>query len=152
MSDFTRYSLEALRTAGPLTTQRDQLICGALGLTGEAGETADHVKKHLFQGHELDRDKVVKELGDVLWYLALLARAVDSSLDEVAAANLAKLRARYPDGFDPERSINRAPTESPPPNREGLAAAAMISPVDVGVGVGEEAYFDGQGSAVRGKS
>ena len=107
MTDFTRYQLAALRTAGPLTTQRDQLICGALGLTGEAGETADLVKKHLFQGHELDRAKVIKELGDVLWYLVLLANAVDSSLDEVAAANLAKLRARYPDGFDPERSINR---------------------------------------------
>ena len=112
MNDFTRYELAALRTAGPLITQRDQLICGALGLTGEAGETADFIKKHLFHGHELDRDKVIKELGDVLWYVALLARSVDSSLDEVAAVNLAKLRDRYPDGFDPERSINRQQTEA----------------------------------------
>lgn len=104
---FTTYEQAALRAAAPLTTKRDRLTCGALGLAGESGEAADLVKKHLFHSHPLDRDKLLKELGDVLWYLALLANAAGSTLDEVAAANLAKLRARYPDGFDPERSMNR---------------------------------------------
>lgn len=79
----------------------------ALGLAGESGEVADLIKKHLGHGHSLDKGKLTKELGDVLWYIAVLSSEVGMSLEEVAEANLAKLRARYPEGFSTERSLNR---------------------------------------------
>lgn len=81
-------------------------IC-CLGLAGEAGEVADLVKKHLGHGHPLDRDQVVKECGDVLWYLAAIASVLGLSLDAIAQGNLAKLRERYPNGFNSEDSLNR---------------------------------------------
>ena len=81
---------------------------GALGLAGEAGECADHVKKHLFQGHNLNCAHLAEEIGDVLWYCAELAAGINRSLDEIAEQNIAKLRKRYPNGFDSERSIHRA--------------------------------------------
>ena len=80
----------------------------ALGLAGEAGETADMLKKHLFHGKPLNHDDVVKELGDVLWYVAGMATAIGISLDDVAQRNVDKLRARYPDGFSAEASAQRA--------------------------------------------
>ena len=83
------------------------LLNGVMGLCGEAGECIDLVKKHLHQGHELDRSKLCKELGDVAWYLAEAAYALDVSLEEVLRMNLDKLKKRYPQGFDSEKSINR---------------------------------------------
>lgn len=77
------------------------------GLTGEAGEVADLIKKHFGHGHELDLIKVNKELGDVLWYLSQLAEQFGLSLDDVAQANIDKLKKRYPDGFSEEASKNR---------------------------------------------
>ena len=102
------YQRQALRTLNPALDRRDVLINGVMGLCGEAGEAIDIVKKHLAQGHELDREGLIKELGDVAWYLAETAWALDVPLEEVLQRNLAKLRARYPDGFDSERSIGRA--------------------------------------------
>lgn len=107
---LNRYQESALRTArvneadkcSPLDLARD-----ALGVAGEAGEVADLVKKAIGHGHEMDAGKVKKELGDVLWYVAVLAHRVGFTLEEVAAANVEKLRKRYPEGFDPERSKNR---------------------------------------------
>ena len=63
--------------------------------------------KILGHGHELDRDKVIKELGDVLWYIAAIASFLHVPLDEIAQRNIDKLAARYPEGFSNERSINR---------------------------------------------
>lgn len=79
-----------------------------LGLAGEAGEVAEHIKKHVGHGHELDRDKIVKELGDVLWYVAVTAKRVGASLNEVARVNVEKLLKRYPDGFSSNASKNRS--------------------------------------------
>ena len=101
------YQQLAARTIGT-RTQADQLSNMALGLAGEAGETADMLKKHLFHGKALDRDEVVRELGDVLWYVAGMATAIGISLDEVARRNVDKLRRRYPDGFSVEASAQRA--------------------------------------------
>lgn len=108
---FDEYQQEALRTAG--NTQGDErgLSMTALGLTGEAGEYADLVKKHLYHSHEMDREKAKKELGDIAWYLAVAAYQHGFSLSEVIEGNVKKLRARYPAGFDPERSKNRAPED-----------------------------------------
>lgn len=84
-----------------------ELLNGALGLPGEAGEVADLVKKYIFHGHDLNRGELVKEIGDVCWYLALLCHAIDISLEEVMIANIEKLRNRYPEGFSESASINR---------------------------------------------
>ena len=70
-------------------------------------EAIDIVKKHLAQGHELDKEKLIKELGDIAWYLAETAYALDVSLEEVLSLNIEKLKKRYPEGFDSEKSINR---------------------------------------------
>ena len=78
-----------------------------MGIAGEAGELVDCVKKVLYHGHEYDRGKVIAEAGDVLWYLTALLNKADISLEEVVNYNKAKLRKRYPDGFDPQRSVNR---------------------------------------------
>ena len=102
------YQRQALRTLNPALDRRDVLINGVMGLCGEAGEAIDIVKKHLAQGHELDREGLIKELGDVAWYLAENAWALDVPLEAVLQRNLDKLRARYPEGFDSERSIGRA--------------------------------------------
>lgn len=102
------YQRQALRTLNPALDRRDVLINGVMGLCGEAGEAIDIVKKHLAQGHELDREGLIKELGDVAWYLAEIAWALDVPLEAVLQRNLDKLRARYPEGFDSERSIGRA--------------------------------------------
>ena len=66
------------------------------------------MKKATFQGHTLDPDHIAKELGDVAWYLAISAHAIGYGLDEIFQMNIDKLRARYPDGFDQERSQHRA--------------------------------------------
>ncbi|WP_067923697.1 nucleoside triphosphate pyrophosphohydrolase family protein [Alicyclobacillus shizuokensis] len=79
----------------------------ALGVAGEAGEVVDEVKKLIYHGHPLDKDKMKKELGDVLWYTSQLARAFGIELDDIAITNLEKLKARYPDGFSEERSLHR---------------------------------------------
>lgn len=106
MMDANEYQREAMRTAGTKNPM-ELLVNGVMGLNGEAGECIDMVKKHLFQGHDLDRDKLMRELGDVAWYLAITAYAIDFPLGEVLEANIMKLRARYPAGFDANRSVNR---------------------------------------------
>lgn len=79
-----------------------------LGLAGEAGECADIVKKWLFQGHDLEEDKLIDELGDVAWYVSLAADALRCKLSKVLEGNLEKLNNRYPNGFEAEKSIKRS--------------------------------------------
>lgn len=104
---FGEYQQAAMRTAAQYPEQEKTLLVRALGLCGEAGEVAEVVKKCVGHGHTLDSGKVAKELGDVLWYVATLAAALDIPLDSIAAANVAKLRARYPEGFETVRSVER---------------------------------------------
>lgn len=101
------YQRKAMTTLNPALTRKDILINGVMGLCGESGEAIDIVKKHLHQGHALDREALAKELGDIAWYLAETAYALDLSLEEILRANLDKLKKRYPEGFDAERSIER---------------------------------------------
>ena len=77
------YQRLAMTTLNPSLEKKDILINGVMGLCGEAGEAIDIVKKHLAQGHELDREHLIKELGDIAWYLAETATALDVSLEEV---------------------------------------------------------------------
>ena len=101
------YQKLALRTANMEMSERDALINGVMGLCGESGEVIDIVKKHLAQGHELDTEKIAKELGDVAWYLAETAYAIGYDLDDIFQMNIDKLSKRYPEGFSTERSVNR---------------------------------------------
>ena len=104
---INEYQKLALTTLNPELSKKDVLINGVMGLCGESGEAIDIVKKHLHQGHELDREKLIKELGDIAWYLAETAAALDVPLEEVLERNIEKLRSRYPQGFFPDRSVNR---------------------------------------------
>lgn len=104
---LSEYQREVERTTVTNIYAQESLIMASMGLAGETGEVVDLLKKHLFHGHSLEKDKVIKELGDVLWYLSALCNTLHISLEDVIEANVAKLRARYPDGFDIERSINR---------------------------------------------
>lgn len=105
--DAREYQQQAMRTASTNMNDYDALTVAALGLCGEAGEFADTIKKWRYHGHELDRQELVKELGDVLWYVARACEALDVDMGVVMQANIAKLWRRYPDGFSAERSINR---------------------------------------------
>lgn len=105
---INEYQTAALRTAqtGKLTAN-ELLLNAALGLCGESGEVADIVKKHRFQGHDLDIEHIAKELGDVAWYLAVGAYAIGLDLESIFRMNKEKLEARYPDGFSADRSLHR---------------------------------------------
>lgn len=104
---INEYQKLAMTTLNPELREKDVLINGVMGLCGESGEAIDIVKKWLAQGHELDRDQLAKELGDICWYLAETATALGYDLEDIMAANIEKLRERYPDGFDAARSIGR---------------------------------------------
>lgn len=93
------YQHFALRTQQKDKPDEFILSQSGLGIAGEAGEVADLIKKAVYHGHGLDREKLKKELGDVLWYVSSLADAAGFRLSEVMESNLDKLRARYPEGF-----------------------------------------------------
>lgn len=103
---FDEYQALAQRTSST-ETKPDKLLNGLMGLNGEAGECIDVLKKYYFQGHELDEQKLVDEISDVLWYCAELAAGLGVGLGDIARHNIDKLVRRYPDGFDSDRSINR---------------------------------------------
>lgn len=104
---INEYQKLAMTTLNPNLNKKDVLINGVMGLCGESGEAIDIVKKHLAQGHELDREHLIKELGDIAWYLAETATALDVTLEEVLTQNIEKLKKRYPEGFSVEKSVGR---------------------------------------------
>ena len=105
------YQKLAMTTLNPALSRQDVLINAVMGLCGESGEAIDIVKKHLHQGHPLDKEKLSRELGDIAWYLAEAATALDMDLEDILAQNIEKLRQRYPEGFSRQRSLNRDPRE-----------------------------------------
>ena len=105
---INEYQYAALRTAQTdKLTANELLLNSALGLCGESGEVADIVKKHRFQGHDIDIEHIAKELGDVAWYLAVGAYAIGLDLETIFRMNIDKLKARYPNGFSTDRSLHR---------------------------------------------
>ena len=106
--EANEYQTLAMKTLNPALGKHDVLINAVMGLCGESGEVIDALKKHMMHGHDLDREHMIKELGDVSWYLAITAYALDCDLSEVFERNIAKLKARYPGGFSEERSKHRA--------------------------------------------
>lgn len=104
---LNEYQALAQRTANKDLKGIEVIRDGCYGLCGESGEVIDILKKHEFQGHKLDRNKMLDELGDVLWYVVQLATGLNVTLEEVAVGNIYKLMKRYPQGFEADRSINR---------------------------------------------
>ena len=104
---FNEYQKLAERTVKKGETDLQMLINMQMGLSGEVGEISDHLKKLLFQGHEIDLEHIKKEMGDILWYISLGATALEIDLSEIAQTNIDKLKKRYPKGFEVERSVNR---------------------------------------------
>lgn len=96
---LSEYQQSAQRTRNPALPERDRAMDAAAGLAEEAGEVLGLVRKHLMRQKPLDRDALLLELGDVLWCLAAVASDHGLELEQVALANVAKLRARHPDGF-----------------------------------------------------
>lgn len=133
--DFDTYQQHALRTARDKEGSK-ALSTGGMGLGGEgaeflelflnqherlieamrvtvqSGKLADYLKKVVHHDHPIDKEKVKKELGDLLWYIALTAHASGLTLNEVAEANVAKLKARFEKGFTVAESLNRKPSDS----------------------------------------
>lgn len=101
------YQELAMTTLNPELSKRDVLINSVMGLCGESGEAIDIVKKWMAQGHELDKEHLAKELGDIAWYLAEAATALDIPLENILQANIDKLKKRYPEGFETKRLLVR---------------------------------------------
>lgn len=104
---INEYQKLAMTTLNPKLDNKEILINGVMGLCGESGEAIDIVKKHLAQGHDLDKEHLAKELGDIAWYLAETATAIGYDLEDIFQMNIDKLKKRYPNGFRVNDSINR---------------------------------------------
>ena len=105
--EVNEYQKLAMTTLNPELNKRDVLINSVMGLCGESGEAIDIVKKWMAQGHELDKEHLAKELGDIAWYLAEAATALEIPLEDILQANIDKLKKRYPEGFQTEKSLTR---------------------------------------------
>lgn len=101
------YQRAAARTTNPSLSEKERLVDAAAGLAEEAGEILGHVRKHAFQAHALQRDKLQIELGDALWCLAMTAQSAGMTLEQVASTNVAKLSARYAEGYSDRASQER---------------------------------------------
>ena len=105
--DLSRYQKLAARTMNPELDGSDTLQHALYTLAAETGEIHGLFQKEK-QGHELEREHLIKEIGDAMWALAELCTVCDLDMSSVAETNIEKLEARYPNGFEPERSLHRA--------------------------------------------
>ncbi len=106
--NFNEYQLQCERTANRNASDPFKFLTEkALGIIGEAGEIGDYLKKVLCHGHPMNAEKLKDEAGDLMWYLSTVLTTYGITLEEVVSHNIAKLEARYPDGFSEEASINR---------------------------------------------
>ena len=111
---FSEYIPNALKTMSDgvgiesRITSRAATVHAAMGLSTEANEILDAVKKHVFYGKELSRKNLIEEIGDLMWYLAVLVHFEGlPDLESILDANIEKLKKRYDGGFDSEKAINR---------------------------------------------
>lgn len=101
------YQRLAMRTCAiPPERKQERLMHAVFGLTSEAGEVSGLFQKK-YQGHKVDPEHLKKELGDRLWMIAEACTAMNWSMEDVMRANIEKLKARYPDGFDADHSLHR---------------------------------------------
>lgn len=103
---FAEYQALARRTQNKELSTAGMQAHALHGMASEVGEIHGLHQK-VYQGHVLNLEDAIKELGDLLWFVAEYADALNVTLDEVAWANIEKLRKRYPDGFDVEHSVHR---------------------------------------------
>ena len=93
---FQREARRSLRDDLPYEAMCSNMC---MGLAGEMGEVIDIMKKHIYQGKELDITDVIEEVGDVLWYIANFCNVNNITMDECMESNIKKLRKRFPNGF-----------------------------------------------------
>ncbi len=113
MTDLIDDFQQAVGRTRATNDTRDTLALAAIGLAGETGEICDLIKKVLYHHHALERERLEEEIGDLCWYLATLCDVTGIRLAKALQGNLNKLRRRYPDGFNAERSRTRAAFEGP---------------------------------------
>lgn len=105
--NLKEYQEKSKRTLNLSLTERDQLANMIMGVQGESGEVADIIKKHLYQGHELDILHIREEIGDTMFYIVNLCNILYIELEDLLYENNNKLLKRFPEGFSKERSVNR---------------------------------------------
>ena len=105
--DIIEYQEKAKRTVNKELKFTEQVSNLCMGLCGESGEVVDYIKKCLYHAHKFDDEKIVEELGDVMWYLTNIATFFKIPMDIILNENIKKLEERYPEGFSEEKSINR---------------------------------------------
>lgn len=101
------YQLLAARTINPKLTHIETEFHALHGIVGEVGEIHSLYQK-IYQGHELDEEHLKKEFGDLLWFIAEFATNAGWNFEELMIMNIEKLKARYPEGFEEEKSLVRA--------------------------------------------
>lgn len=102
---FSEYTKKALRTCN--NTGNDKIVEGAMGMSSESGEVLDEIKKWQYQGHDLNLEQIQNEIGDVCWYMAELIDGLGLDFETILLKNIKKLKQRYPNGFEAERSRHR---------------------------------------------
>lgn len=106
MTILSVYQRNAAKFINPELSNEEMKNHAVFGLCSEAGEVASLFQK-VYQGHEMDKDHLIKELGDVLWFIAEVCTANDIDMSDVAKTNIEKLSSRYPNGFEVAKSLNR---------------------------------------------
>jgi NTP pyrophosphatase (non-canonical NTP hydrolase) len=101
------YRMKVMELWNKKLSGQQTLTAAAMGLAGESGEVVDLLKKHVFHEHPLDREKLIKEIGDTLYYAEVLMNQINVSREEVEKKNIEKLETRYPTGFSSDASLNR---------------------------------------------
>lgn len=104
--NFEQYKKESERT------NKDRgfnfnVIHAALGIHTEGAELADVIKKYIFYGKKIDVVNIKEEIGDILWYIAILCREFNFNLDDILQINIDKLKIRFPEKFTSENALNR---------------------------------------------
>ena len=107
VKDINKYQNLSKRTLNKTLNKEQTLNNMVYGLVGESGEVVDALKKHLYQGHELNKENMKEELGDLMFYVVNLCSEMNLRMDDVLQYNLDKLNKRYPKGFDIKRSVHR---------------------------------------------
>lgn len=104
--NFYEYQKKAMRCASMTVNENEQLLNAALGICGEAGELAGHVKKFYFQGEDFPKETIVSTAGNVLWCIALLCESMGIDLEDVVTYNMDKLQKKYPEAYDHNEAID----------------------------------------------